>query len=373
MEHAYLAPSSAERIELCNGSAQAEARYPDDEDTQEKREGVAVHWAGQCILEGGQTDVGEVAGNGVTINAEMLEAAELYAAAIMIRGHTGQIEETIRRPVLHPENWGTPDHWFFSRSLNTLWVDDLKYGHRFVDVYMNPQLIDYAALILGELDLLRSHDTKVIFTIVQPRSFHRNGPIRTWSTTVGELVGPWDRLAKAFDNAMRPDVKVTPHPDACRDCKARHECEGAIAAAYIGVDMAYQSEPLVMPPAALSREYRMLLRAETFIKARREGIKDRIMQTIKRNRSVPYFGIEHTAGRTVFKDDAVANGLVDTAAAFGVDVVKGFDLITPKQAIKAGVPEDIVMLFSRTNSGSAELVEDDGTRAAQVFSNGSPE
>lgn len=367
MDHALLAPSSAFRIVKCFGSARMERLHPDDEDTIDKREGVAVHWGGEQVLEGGVIALGLVACNDVTLTQDMCDASELYGNTINARCNVGQIEETIRLPVLHPENWGTPDHWFFSSQYHTLYVDDLKYGHRFVDVYMNWQLINYAALILNSIGRFDDDSICVVFTICQPRSYHRDGPVRTWSTTLGELRPALAVLAHAFNAAMQPDVRVTPDAEACRDCSARYNCEGAMEAAYIGADMSYLSEPLNMSPEALSREYRMLTRAESFIKARREGIKDRVLQVIRRQQSVPYFTIDRKPGRTVWNDDAVASGLVDIAAAYGVDVVKGFDMITPAQAIKAHMPVDVVKLFSRTNSGSVELVEDDGTRAAQIF------
>jgi len=374
-QHADCAPSSAERIELCPGSMQMERRYPvdDDEDT---RNGEAVHWAGHYIvaeMDGQITDllgpptVGAVAPNGVVLNVEMLRTAHLWADTITDSGRVGHIEETITTPVLHPSNWGTPDHWDYFPEQLLLVVDDLKNGHRHVEVKRNRQLANYAALILNILGLFHRDDIRIRFRIVQPNSYHRDGDVREWWTTSGELREIWRIQAAAFAAACGPSPRVTPHIDACRDCKARFDCEGALTVTSIAVDISKQSEPLNMSPAALSREYKLLLEAEGFIKARRKGIEDRVMHVVRRVGTVPHFALERKSGRVVWLDDAVANGIIDVCKAFGVDAGRTEVGLTPLQAIQAGVPAEIVKQFSRTNSGALELVEDDGSKAAAIF------
>jgi len=44
--------------------------------------------------------------------------------------------------------------------------------------------------------------------------------------------------------------------------------------------------------------------------------------------------------------------------------------ITPKQAIKAGLPKEIVASYSETPSGEIKLVASDATQIRKVFSKG---
>lgn len=348
-----------------------EALYPQD-DSEESREGDAVHWAGATMLtdpDGWMIGLGDVAPNGVVLNNEMLETARLWCTTVLDRGQVGHVEETIRTPVLHSENWGTPDHWDFDHFQLILYLDDLKNGHRHVEVKRNRQFVNYAALILNVLGLFHRDDIRIRFRIVQPRSYHRDGPVREWWTTSGELRPMWGVQAEAFAAACGPSPRVTPHVDACRDCKARFDCEGALTVTNIAADISKQSEPLNMSPAALSREYKLLLQAEGFIKSRREGIEQRVMQVIRRQQSVPHFNLERRAGRQVWNDDAVANGIIDVCTGFGVKAGRTEVGVTPLQAIKAGVPAEVVRQFSRINSGALELVEDDGSKAAEIFNN----
>lgn len=367
--HAPLAPSSAHRIVACPGSRAVEAAYP-DEDSIDAQEGTAAHWAGAERLRGIIPQVGDVAPNGVILNVEMCEAAEMHADHIIRRDIIFGIDHHVETPLppgpIHPENYGTPDYWSYNPNGHHLRVDDFKYGRGFVSEHRNYQLINYTALAAFELGYYHDDSLKVTTTIHQPRNYHRRGPIRSWTTTLGELRQPIAELSMAFRMAMEPDAPVMARdPDACKDCKGRHTCEAAIMAEGPAIDLGYSSAPLVMSPAALSKEYRRLVAAEKMIKLRREGIEQNIVSTIQRGGVVPYFAIEHKKGRTVWKD-GVQNDVIDIARAYD-KVISEPKLITPLQAIKAGIPEEVVSAFSHAPRGAAELIEDDGTAAAQIF------
>lgn len=369
---ARLRPSAAGRIVACPGSVVMGERYP-EEDTIETREGEAVHWGGAQLLRGEQIALGLVADNGVTLTDEMVETAEAYYGHIAERDGLTlgpvdvHVEEMVASAALHVENYGTPDYWNYVAVDRHLFIDDLKNGHGFVNEIRNWQLMNYAALVARELGLYGDDRLKITMTIHQPRSYHRRGPHRSVTVTLGELRKPLAELSLAFRNALEPNAPViASNPDECMNCSARHECEAAIAAGYVGVDMAYDSTPLIMSPAALSKEYRTLIRAEKIIKARLGGIEQSILSSIQRGKSVPFFAIEHNKGRTVWRDDAVAQGIGDVAQVYGVTVTKPA-MITPLQAIKAGLPEDVVKMYSHAPSGAAGLVEIDGNYAASVF------
>lgn len=370
--HAPLPPSSAARIVACPGSRAVEAAYPDD-DSIDAAEGTAAHWAASQLLLGLIVRVDDVAPNGVILNVEMIEAAEMYAAYISHRDHVAAavdfrlVETPILSCPIHPDNYGTPDYRSYNASTHHLFVDDFKYGRGFVSEIGNYQLIDYVALAAAELGYYHDDSLRVTMTIHQPRNYHRRGPIRSWTTTLGSLRQPIAEMSTSFHMAMRPDAPVMARdPDACWDCKGRHNCEAAIMAEGSAIDLAYSSAPLVMSPAALSKEYRRLVAAEKMIKLRRDGIEQSIVSTIQRGGVVPYFALEHKKGRTVWLD-GVSKDVIEIGKAYGVTIGGEPKLITPLQAVKAGLPEEVVQAFSYAQSGGAELVEDDGTAAAQIF------
>ncbi len=364
--HAPLSPSSAARIVACAGSRAIEAAYP-SEPTIDSMEGDAAHWGFAELLNGRDIDVGLVPPNGVTLNVEMCDAAYMGAVHIISRPcGVGQVEQLCGSGALHPQNYGTPDHWQYDDEDDHLYVDDFKYGRAFVDEFGNWQLINYVALIAHERGYAHP-GLKVTMTIIQPRCYHRRGQIRSVTTTFGALGMAFATLRRSFELAMMPDARVTAsNLDQCRKCSGRHVCEATLMGSQIAEDVSYESTPLELSPAAMAQELKRLRHAEKMIKLRREGIEEATLSSIKRGKHVPFFRIEHTKGRTVFRDDALQAGLLDIATAFNVKVSKDA-LITPLQAIKAGIPEDVVKLYSHTPGGAAELIEDDGTFAATIF------
>lgn len=364
IDHAPLAPSSAARLVACTGSRMLAARYP-QEPTIETREGEAAHWAGAELIQNRPVAIGQLAANGVTLTDEMIEAAEMYAEHIQSRKHTlpGHVERLVRNAALHPQNYGTPDH--VNMETMHLFIDDFKYGHRYVEVFENWQLIDYTALVLAEMgvDDEIAKALKVTMTIVQPRCYHRGGPIRTWTVLASELRPYFDVLRNKFEEAMRDDAPCTVNPE-CEFCTGRWACEAATAGGFKAVEHAYSSAPLRIPPAAAALELRTLRRAETTLKARISGLEEQLLAACRRGQNVPFFSVEHGQGRTVWTSPP--EEVISLGAMLGVNVSKP-GTITPKQAIKAGLDAEVVKLYSDTPRGAAQLVEDDGKTAAKVF------
>lgn len=348
-----------------------EAMFPQEE-TIDTRQGHAAHWAGAQLLKGYAVKVGDVADNGELLNVEMLDAAQGYADHIGRRdaGKVGWrfIEEQLRNEAINPQNYGTPDYWAYDDAREHIFVDDFKFGHGFVSEIRNYQLINYVALAAAEIGLEADDSLNVTMTIHQPRNYHWRGPVRSWSCTLGDLRYPILELSAAFTMAMADDAPtIARDPEACRNCSARLHCEANLMASGPAIDLAYRSTPLRLSNAAMRKEYRDLVAAEKMIKARREGIEQSITSTIQRGGIVPGFSLIHKKGRPTWRDDAASQGLIDVAQAMNVKIEKP-GLITPLQAVKAGLPEDVVKLYSHTPGGAAELVEDDGTTAANIFS-----
>jgi hypothetical protein len=207
--HARYAPSSAHRTVACPGSVDVEMRYP-DEATIDKLEGEATHWAAAERLRGVIPQVGDAAPNGVLLNVEMNEAAEMYADHIIKRdiifGLDHWIEEPILQGPIHPDNNGTPDYRSYNAHTHHLFIDDEKYGRGFVSEIGCYQLINYAALAAHEIGYYHDDNLRVTMTIHQPRNYHRRGPIRSWTKTLGELRPYIADLSTAFRMADGPDA-----------------------------------------------------------------------------------------------------------------------------------------------------------------------
>lgn len=370
--HSRIAPSSGARRLQCPASTTMEERFPEAEPSEESAEGEASHWAGAELLQGRLPDVGDVAPNGVRLTQEMLEGADLYYADVVkTLGPSPRVfvEQPVRIPRVHVESWGTPDCYAWTGAIQspsqaplTLYLWDYKFGHRVVEVYENRQCIEYVAGLLPPD--VNDRTIRVVVTIVQPRSFHKDGPIRRWSFMASEIRAHINQQAHAAAEALGPDPRARVGPE-CRDCRARHACPTLQAAALDACDIAGKAQPLVPSLDALGVELRMLKRAEGLLKARIAGLEAEAIQHFKSGRSIPHFRIEHGNGRRRWaKPNAEVFALGDM---LGVNLRAESEPITPTQAVKAGLPEVLLTEFAERPRAAATLVEDDGSTARRIF------
>jgi hypothetical protein len=368
--HAILAPSSAAIRVACSGSRAMEAANPETEESLASREGTAAHWAAAELLFGRLVDVGLIAPNGVMLTDEMIEAAELYANDVLAETAENLV---IERPVscasIHAESWGTPDAWAAFNGGRRLVIWDFKFGHRYVEVFENWQLIEYAAgildLHLGAMPGIDDQYISVEFRIIQPRCFVGGAPIRSWQVKASDLRGYFNILRDREAAAMLPDAPCTVNRH-CIDCRGRALCRAAQSAGYDGMAIAASSVPFDLPAPALGAELRLIDRAIMHLEARRTGLAEQALTLIKRGGSVPFFKAEAGQGRQQWsRPDTEIIALGDM---MGVMLSRP-KLITPKQAEKAGLDASLVKAYSESPRGEVKLIPDDGSTARKVFSN----
>lgn len=341
--------------------------YPQPPDTTETLEGEAGHWACAEMLHGRPIDIGLVAPNNVMLTEEMIEGAEMYVDDIFGVHPLAplHIEERIDIPYVHAQNWGTPDCWLWHPHENRLYVWDYKFGHGFIEVFENYQLIDYACGILDAIGVDGRTDqaVEVVFRVVQPRSYHRDGTVREWRVTASMLRPYFNKLqmSAAIALAENPPTHVGPQ---CKYCSARHACEALARVAADAMDVATRSTPLELPPAALGLELRNLHRAQSMLNARVSGIEEAVLSHIKRGAAVPFYGVEQGAGRTVWAKPIAE--VVALGDLMGINLRKD-GAITPIQAKKAGIDSDVVKSYSNTPTGEIKLVSDNSSTARKVF------
>lgn len=381
-----LRPSAAWRWGNCDGSIVLERDHAETEKTPEQLEGDAAHEMAAEILRDmcafGQARAykpGMVMTNGVVVTDEMIESVEVYTDFVIEEfGDTAfpitdrhlshlHIEEQLAMPGIHPDNGGTPDVWWAVVGETGAYVHlpDFKNGHRFVDPFENLQLVDYVAGILSrpEFEMLPLTNVKLKLSIVQPRSFHFMGPIRTWETTADKLVPFFEKLRLAAVSALgnHPQTRVGPW---CYDCLGKAGCPALHEAADGAMDSAGAAFSENLPPDALGIQLRMMERAYKLLEARMTGLQEQALATIKKGVAVPGYQVERGNTReqwTQTPEEIIAYGKM-----------MGFDLqqqkpITPKQAIKAGMDEALVKPFTSQPPGPLKLQPTNTTLARKVF------
>jgi len=368
-DHAVLQPSAAHRWggpAPCAGSVAVEAAIPEDEESEDVRQGHAAHWVCQMLLVAGWLpDVGEVAPNGVVIDVEMRDGAELYVG--YIRGVLGKAPEHVEQRTLggaiHEACWGTPDADHFEG--NILDVFDYKYGHRYVEVFENEQLICYAADRLALLDGLGDQLVRVRFHIIQPRSFHRSGPIRAWECKGSDLRPLINRLQGAAAAALAPGAATTATPDNCRDCRARTRCDAAQAAGMDACAVAGTSVPFDLSLSEAARYLALVQRAQGQLTAMATGLEEQLIKALLKGQHVPGFALDSTKPRERW--------IGDVSELFTLGDLFGKDLRAPPQPIgiaaarKLGIDESVISQYTDRPKGAIKLVPMDFTATKKVF------
>jgi hypothetical protein len=371
LDHHELAPSSAARNVQCPGSTRAERRFPVlEEDDEDSRNGTAAHWAFQQMLPpyGQVLEPGIVAPNGVTLDIDMIEAAELLVddvkAVCKQYGVDIQYVEVERR---------IPIHWWFGTTDVRLWALlpsgeyhlfnwDFKYGHRYVPEFENWQCLDYVHGSLQERTNIPWERVTVHIRIVQPRCYFR-AAIREWEVPADELRAQFNiRLATAQE-AIGENPRFRPGEE-CRDCRARYACPALMQADHAIMDHYSREQPHALPPTVIGWELKAAKRAQVMLDAYVSGLEEQSKHMIKSGENVP--GVRAVQGEGRVKWTIPIKQVVAFGKSMGVDVAKEPDAITPAQAIKKGLNPAFVNSISKPGPGKVSVAVDDGTLARRI-------
>ena len=266
MSHAKLSPSAAERWMTCPGSVVLSEGMP-EKTSAFAEEGTQAHALAEALL------LGETASS----TGEMLLHVSVYTEHVRSLGGKLHIEQRVK---VNEQVYGTADAVVWQESNKHLHIIDLKFGAGVaVEVHGNLQLKIYA---LATLLTFGYPATQVTATIVQPRCPHSDGPVRSVTYDVVDLL---DFHADVLDaigcvegaraDAGSPGVThwseayLTPSEKGCRWCLAAPKCPKLRSKAQ---EMAKQvfAKDLPYDPKALADTLDFLPILEGWIKNTRE-------------------------------------------------------------------------------------------------------
>ena len=347
------------------------------EDTEDTLRGNAIHEVRHLLIDAGMRGglgstlkIGDTASNGTVIDDEMFECGELaanvfldeYRARVCKGGVQYGIEQKFKCSYIHPDNFGTPDGWIWCPNDRLLIIDDCKGGHVHVEVYENWQLINYVSGVAERLNL-HNPDVAVWLRLVQPFSYHNDGPVRTWKTTLGALQGRyWPELSAAAYESLSDDRKCTTGHQ-CHRCQNRHTCQAALQCGMELYETVMVPISSILSPDALGLQMKIVDRAMEQLTGLKTGYEEQVKATIKGGTAVPGWCMEPTVGREKWKssiEEVKAMGEL-----FGVNLIKD-ELITPNQARKAGIPNDVLSIYSGRTTG-LKLKPESTNKVSMIF------
>lgn len=363
MSEMQARPSALSRIIACPGSLRACAQSPEwmDEysDNTVREEGTACHHFAYLMCRGQSAKLGDVAPNGVAYDADMQSAAEMYMRAIDETRQGAQVFLEVTLPVPGVGS-GTPDAYaiVFIAGRWHVFIWDLKYGFRVVESWPNPQLIAYAMAVC-EAHGLQFEECEFHFCIVQPRRWHVAGYVRNHIASGREVLRHALQIIAAVQLAKSEAPPLQPGKH-CEWCPGRAECK-ALRADVLETVVAM---PEALPFHAAESELLFLRQYQAKLAAYVSGLEIQIEHGLKTGARSTKFEMRRSQGRRVWNDPAKARIL---AQLLGVNIEKKPDLITPKQAFDAGMPADLVNLYSGREAGKVTLEIADASKWAKVF------
>ena len=391
MSHAKIPPSSAYIWGAgngCTGWVTMREHYPDSAPGAAALEGTAAHELARRMLTYARNipscDLRDPALRdifapkpieGVHVDDEMyghaLEYAETVREVIAEAGDGAivGIEERVECPTVHPLSFGTVDAYVYDPTRSRLTILDFKYGRRIVEAVENWQAINYVSGVLAKLwptADLNAINAGVVIKIVQPRAFHRDGPVRDWHTNGYELAPYFDTLQRNAAAALSDGAQLR-SGSHCRYCPARIGCTAAREAGLQLYEVTAQPVPDDPTDAELAQLFELTQRALEQVQYMHDAYETQILAKLRRGESVPGLTIGHTDGREQWTaPDKQVYALGDM---LGVEL-RNVKPLTPNQARKAGANPDTVAALSTRQNGRAVVVKDTrDARAREVFTN----
>lgn len=330
--------SQMPRVVHCPGSFQLAAKYKGAQ-VWEAQEGQAAHAvAARCL----NTTMDAVAFQGQTVqkfivDAEMVRAITQYVSTCRDVVQTGDTTDA-GVETKHKAYDGNivlscgVDFWAFNSTTQELTVIDFKYGHGWVEVFENWQLLAYAVSILEKAMASGYTPRQVRLGIVQPRANHPDGPVRWW-TFNGELLRNYrNNLFQNMREATleNPPTISGPH---CRYCDALLHCHTMEQALALCLDVAGQGgNSDATDPEVEAWELMIIEKAIKMLGYKKAALETVIFERLKAGGKAVGFETVNTWSALSWNVDAVAVGKLS-----GKDLRQEEKPITPTQAMDRGI------------------------------------
>ncbi len=286
--HAKFSPSQLPRIISCPGSfrlCQLVSSAGTSKSSSYAQEGTMLHSATEDALALKMTELDQETIDKYKLDPEHVDAVNEvldYVFAIKLanidKGAYYEVTESQVSLAQYAEDlncvdledvWGTLDYCLIYPEARHMFVIDWKYG-KGVEVF--PESAQLQAYALGALKKIRLHKNfdSVTTIIGQPR-LYVGEKFKSYQTSPRELLR-WctSSLVPALQSATSQITKFSPSEDACRFCKAKHNCEARFnAAQYVAQNVfaQYASIPHTVNMEQLVKMYDEAKQYQAYIKA----------------------------------------------------------------------------------------------------------
>ncbi len=402
-DHAQWSASASARLWACAGSLALSGRTGRaDSESEAAAWGTACHEVSEdCLRHGRKPEewIGrfiQTKRHRIEVDEEMAETAQVYVDYVMEAGVFGLkptwIEQRFKLDAINPpfEAGGTADTVIYHDGEQLLEVVDLKGGRGIVvEALGNKQARTYALGAVLNNPGLDIQEVKV--TIVQPRAPHRDGPIRSETFHVTDLID-WTtellaamRLAKLADDTYGSNgsedgsfdewAERFLHPgDHCTFCPCAGSCPALAVAAKSKALLFFKDESGVEQENTVGKltpaEVAEILDRADMIQNWLNAVRAHAHAEAEAGVEIPNYQLVAKVGRERWNDGAEADVIAacEWAELPLSEYQNAPKLRTPKQVRKALGPDlaKLVERHSTVPTAGTSLVRRDKTVRAPV-------
>lgn len=335
-----LRPSASSIWTRCAAAPLFTQNAPPQPESDAAREGTCAAWVAESVLTGGKLldraalMIGTSHENGWQVTPDMAHHVQGYVDLVRLRGGEVTAERFVR---LNEFIAGTLDSSVDATAENgRLFVDDLKYGHKVVEVFENPQVIIYGEAEARRLEALGVVINDVQLGIYQPRAWHPEGYYRRWILTRAELAS-WAAWIVERGTLCQAPVPVAEPGDQCRYCDAVSVCAAAAMTLQRGFEIVRDSRYRVPTGDEMSAELDFLDLLSSVLQGRANALRAEAEARIRKGEFVRNWYMRPRKGNRVFKVHPVV-----VHALTGVDPRNTEATVTPAELERRGANVDIV-------------------------------
>jgi len=358
------------RVMACVGSLAMDRPegLPVAEQSDAAREGTACHWLLSNVLTGVFPTpferVGKQSPGGIFITSDMAEwVDEVVSAAnrtfaTMPIAHVEYNTDFSVNP--NVEIHGRADIIVWDEFTATLYIDDAKFGWRYVEPDENWTLIAHA---IGYVSLHRIAPRRIVFTIHQPQPFHPLGMSRPWEISGDQLQ---EYLIDLQTKLAVPSNVLTTGPQ-CDTCPARFHCPAAREAGMNAIDMSYEGVIVdQLDNDALGHTLTAIDRAIDHLETMRDAYKEMATHRVKNGAIVgDGWVLENHYGKRKFPASLTPGALEMLTGVPADKLTEPAKLVSPARAEKAGASETTINLFAKAPYLGVKLVRRDIDKIAK--------
>lgn len=377
--HAQISPSSLALTVACSAWIGLAKGLPPEPDTEESLEGNAADWVAKQYAAGNEVAYGTPVPlpGGFKVDYDMIHGARMWVKTL---GYGAVSGVPVMCSRIHPTDcWGEPDGWRWDAIEGILRMPDYKYGFDIVEVYECWQLIAYASGLIDTLGL-KDTDVTIEFIIVQPRAHHKDGPIRKWLVRADKIRHLITRAYNAAIHAVPPaDIDIAPAPAKsgphCVHCPARVHCRTFQATVSNVLSLTSASDRVAMDEAAVGAQLTLVQEALGILEAQQTALRTQAEAYLRAGKRVMGWVMEPVGGRlewlpTTTGDEIIALGdlmACNLRKAPGELNSRSGPIVTPTQAIKAGIDEAVISHYASRPKGALRLARESTATTRRIF------